>query len=936
MKEKEFFNFSLEQENDLLWSLNEVNFDYIFLYEATTDRAKIYKIQATSDAEPYLCEHFSSFLDNKVHPDDIPILEREIENIQYFKPEVFVEVRLKETNGRRFRWHSIHMRLAEVGGSYIYVGSSTFVDSRKDKENDLFLKAHHDPLTGLYNKVTIYELVRDYLKKYPNTEAAMIVLDIDSFKWFNDCLGHMYGDEIIKEVADRLCHVFNDNALVGRIGGDEFLVFIHSFSTEAVILDSLNSLSNLLNMISLGRRDCLNITYSAGIAMYPGCAETYEELFKKADVALYYVKNHGKNGIHFYTDDLRENCQAQFISEIKDATVRNEEKPTIIQFAFQLLNDSTDVNNAINLLLYKMQSEFGLEAIYIYKLSETSDSVKCIFENVRDSRYSQYNNSVCFSKKALSTHLDKMRGQPFGMVYDITDSENRNQGIEYYRNEAYKSYLHVDLRLFSKTIGCIDYIAGKDTSFWTDAISNEFVSVSNLLAVCLYYGDKVKMVESSLLKYNTCDSLTGLLKEESFVDAAGRAVADKRVCERLAVVYCDISNFKYINEVYGYIVGDHILKDMADYLTNEVKNVVCAGRFYSDNLLAIYKFSSMDSDETITAAVDAINSELSAFLGRKYSINGLFVRCGVYIIDDNHTEPLWAVSNANMARKLAKSEKRSHCVLFDKKMYEKRKRQIEFIQKLDSAIENDEFYICLQPKVSGNDNNIVGAEALVRWKPDDRTEILPGDFVPAFEKNGNISKLDFYVYEKCFAYIRKRLDENKKVVPISMNVSQVDLQLPDFVPRLRTLIEKYNVPAQYIELELTESTYLENIKDISGTVSEIRSMGIRIGMDDFGTGYSSLTALNDLQVDLLKIDRIFMKNSSLKESDKTIIKFIIEMARNLRLQVVCEGVETPEQRKFLNEVGCNLHQGFYYSKPVSLDIFTDYLENEEAFFAKIS
>jgi len=383
-------------------------------------------------------------------------------------------------------------------------------------------------------------------------------------------------------------------------------------------------------------------------------------------------------------------------------------------------------------------------------------------------------------------------------------------------------------------------------------------------------------------------------------------------------------------------VGDRILSDMAGFISQDIKNVLCAGRFYSDNILFIKEFENDISDEALVRKVESIGEVLSNHLSNKFNINNVSVRTGIYIIPSSNTDALLSISNANMARKFAKASKGARCVLFNQEMFEKRKRQIEYIQRLDEAIQNEEFYIVLQPKVSGVYNRLEGAEALARWKMADGREIYPEEFVPAFEKDGSIVKLDFYIYEKVMAYLRRRLDENKKVLPISMNVSRAHMFSDDFVERFKKLIDKYQVPTQYLELEITESIYLENMSSFNSMIESLRMLGIKISMDDFGSGYSSLNVLNDLKIDLLKIDKIFMKDETLKESDKTIIRFIIDMAKQLSVRVLCEGVETQSQRNFLNEAGCELHQGYLYSKPVMISAFDDYLDNEDILFAKVS
>ncbi len=586
-------------------------------------------------------------------------------------------------------------------------------------------------------------------------------------------------------------------------------------------------------------------------------------------------------------------------------------------------------------MLYRIRNEYDLEAIHLNELDSKNMRTEVTYEIAKENRPVWLGRRVEFSHKALKKFEEEEDKNGGYIVYDFKASKNPHfgNGIEEWR--GIESVLHVSMRLFSKNCGNIEFISNHEASIWTQKKIDEIISVCNLLTVCLYYSGKVLKAQSEVSKYADLDPLTGLMKEDCFVEASSKLIASKANNSKLAIVYSDISNFKYINEAYGYVTGDKLLSDVGDYVSNRVAGVLCAGRFYSDNILRIQEFPKDLSDENLLHAVEDETSQLSNYLSKKFKINNIIVRAGVYIIPNNHADTLQSISNANMARKLAKASKGANCIVFDQEMFEKRKRQIRYIQALDDAIKNNEFYIVMQPKVSGSSNRLVGAEALARWKMSDGTEVYPDEFIPAFEKDGSVVKLDFYVYEKVMAYIRERLDAGKKVLPVSMNVSRAHMLTDDFVPKFKALIDKYQVPTQFLELEITESIYLENLSYFNAMIEELRLMGVRISMDDFGSGYSSLNALNDLKIDLLKIDKIFMKDETLKESDKTIIRFIIDMAKNLSMKVLCEGVETESQREFLNDAGCDLHQGYLYSKPVTIPVFNDFIDNEDILFARV-
>lgn len=934
--EKDISKSQANEELEILRLISSVNFDFTFLLNLEKDEGAITRYIEGQASEPVVIEHFKDYIIGKVHPDDLSVIEKEFRKASQAVSNLGFEIRIKETNGRRYRWHCVRMCISKSNEGLCYVGSTSYIDSRKNKESELAIKARQDPLTGLLNKVVTQENVNTYIKKHPESEGALIVFDIDNFKNYNDCMGHLFGDEVIKEVATKIRRVFSKDSFVGRIGGDEFLVYVKDIEDVTVIVRRMGELRDSVNDITLGQRSHFRITLSIGISLFPDMGNDFDSLFRAADMALYSIKNNGKNSYAFYTEELyNEEVIREGEARLEQATVELKEPDSLTNFAFNLLNESENVSSAINLLLYRIQNDYDLEAIHLHELDLKNMRTDVTYEISKENRPSLLGKRFEFSYKAFKTDEEAERANGGYVIYDFTDENTADPGNGITSWEGIGSMLHISMRLFSKKRGCIDLVSNQGGRIWTKKKIEEIVSVCNLLTVCIYYSGKVQRAEQEVSRYTDYDSLTGLMKEDHFIDAATKVISSKDDNAKLAVIYCDISNFKYINEAYGYMVGDRILTDVADYISNKIKGVLCSGRFYSDNILCIQEFQKGISDERLAKQVEDYNETLSEYLSKKFRINNISVRTGIYIIPNNNADVLQAISNANMARKLAKSQNGSRCVVFDQEMFEKRKRQIRYIQALDSAIENNEFYILMQPKVSGSSNRLVGSEALVRWRMEDGTEVFPDEFIPAFEKDGSITKLDFYVYEKVMAYLRERLDSGKKVLPVSMNVSRAHLLGNDFVKKFVALIDKYQIPTQFLELELTESIYLENLSSFNSIIEELRILGIRVSMDDFGAGYSSLSALNDLKIDLLKIDRIFMKDDKIKDSDKTIIRFIIEMAKNLSMKVLCEGVETDEQRRFLNEAGCEFHQGYLYSKPVSISLYNDYIDNEDILFARV-
>ena len=249
-------------------------------------------------------------------------------------------------------------------------------------------------------------------------------------------------------------------------------------------------------------------------------------------------------------------------------------------------------------------------------------------------------------------------------------------------------------------------------------------------------------------------------------------------------------------------------------------------------------------------------------------------------------------------------------------------RKIDKIEsEMNNALKTGEFKMYLQPKWDIVKDQLVGAEALVRWIKPDGTIVFPSNFIPIFENNGFIEKLDFFMLETVCREMKKRMDKGLSVCPVSVNQSRLLLHNPEYVNNVSKILRTYSIPRKYIELELTETVFLDDREKMLEMMNQLKEQHVRLSMDDFGSGYSSLNLLKDIPFDVLKIDREFFSEAITSESSTWILRKIVEMAEGLGIEVICEGVETDEQIEILRTVGCHLVQGYYYSKPISLEEF---------------
>lgn len=427
------------------------------------------------------------------------------------------------------------------------------------------------------------------------------------------------------------------------------------------------------------------------------------------------------------------------------------------------------------------------------------------------------------------------------------------------------------------------------------------------------------------------DILTGLDRYEEFLEKLQIEI-DKLNGYRIAIIYTDIKHFKYINDTYGYQRGDMLLKEFVDKVTENNTYLLCAARVYSDNIVMAVRLENGIPNDEFRKFIQGQNQELENSFRERYLSARLKFCTGISIIsrDDRRLDPATSVSNANLARKIAKEMEEDCCVLFDKTMLEGIKREVEITSSVSRAMKNGELKVYYQPKMETNTLRIIGAEALIRWQKPDGTFMYPDEFIPLVERSGQIVELDYYVYREVFRFIAGRLSENKTIVPISVNVSRAHLNKMGILPYVRSLFEEYQIPSDLIEFELTESIYIKNTKKALALIDGLHEMGTKVSMDDFGSGYSSLNLLSRLPIDIIKLDKVFLQNydgkNMLRENDKIIISCVVDMARKLQITSLCEGVETLEQSDYLSQIGCEIQQGYYFSKPIPQSDFEEFMD----------
>lgn len=429
-----------------------------------------------------------------------------------------------------------------------------------------------------------------------------------------------------------------------------------------------------------------------------------------------------------------------------------------------------------------------------------------------------------------------------------------------------------------------------------------------------------KELEEKLLRQDAYDSLTGIYNKKTFYQQAD-ALLKEQVQRVFEVIYLDVERFKLINDLFGETVGNELLLYLAQCLRDICIEDCVYGRLQSDNFALCFPAEN-DNRERV---IQEIQNKVKQFPLHYRIIVGF----GVYQVTDRNLSVSSMCDRARMAFRQIQGKYMVSCGVYDERMRQRIVAEQEIVNEMERALSERQFEVYFQPKYDLGTENIRGAEALVRWRHPTKGMMPPAEFIPVFERNGFIMKLDEYIWDSVCAFLRKSLDAGIEPLPISVNMSRFDLYNEKLCDILTGIIQKYDVDPKLLGLELTESAYMENPQQIIEITKKLQSHGFVILMDDFGSGYSSLNMLKDVMVDVLKIDMHFLDNEDDSGRGSNILNSVIRMAKWLQIPVIIEGVETKKQADFLRTTGCSCVQGYYYSRPVPLADYEKLLTKTE-------
>lgn len=898
----------------------------------------------------------------------------------------------------------------------------TDIDERKKSSFKLRYESEFDQLTDVYNKKSAETKIIQCLRE-PAGLRAFLILDLDNFKEINDSYGHKAGDETLILFAAHLKAVFYNHCIVGRFGGDEFIVLMERISTDQEVDEALMILYRKLQ-----EDKRYGIKFSAGITLIKGSVD-YETVFEQADKTLYQVKNSQKGVYQYYNrevnprPDIKE-LQALKTAERADAGYENLELMEKKDFdtylgefgdiAYLVDPDNYDLilgNQAFydrvgftksqcrGKKCYEImqrrktpcpfcaRANWSKDKFYLWKDMNTALEQEFLIKN----RLITWKQQVVLLAIAVDISNDKSIVD--SLESHATESHFLLSGIQHMQecmdfNEAMQSILETICHFFKVYQAGIwmmdeqsglyalnsEWSAGDSNDVWTwsgeeaavlsawlsaqkwsgpvslenpqamigesfdmyqlmqghhvqnqrwihleehgeeygclviNNINANFQNVSFLESLSGFIVNEIKRnrLLQATLHANRYDLLTDVLNRNSYENNLPHYQKD--AVHSLGVIVANIDNLKKINEDYGTITGDQYIRHLAN-LMKMIFTQTDIYRFNGDEFLLI----SVDSEkamleEKVQKLRDKIekNENFSVSLGFSWDS----VECNLTALI--HT-----------ADNVMKLNKKRH---YDEMHGSDDIQHRQLLRNLIKQIQRGEYVIYLQPKYHLQDHQGIGAEALIRQRHPELGILPPSEFIPVLESNGIIRYIDLFVLEEVCRLLQKW---NRDDFIISLNFSRVTLMEDDIINSMKKILDHYDFPRKCLEIEMTESTVEHCPAMLYKTVQGIRDLGLRISLDDFGIRYSNLSVLNDIRFDTLKLDKSLIKTLVSEQRSRIILRNVIQMCRELDIEMIAEGVETSRQEDILKSLDCPNGQGYLFARPIPVkDFEADFILNQ--------
>ena len=738
--------------------------------------------------------------------------------------------------------------------------------SKRAKESEL--AATIDPMTGVKSKHAYLTKEREInagISGSNGRDFAVAVCDVNGLKKINDTLGHKAGDEYICKASEMICDIFQHSP-VYRTGGDEFVVILtdRDYAVRRELMKVLHDRS--VSHISTG-----GVVVSGGLSDFtPGEDASFHHVFERADALMYEEKQLLKGLGSITRDETPEEDE----KPVDQASILNVQKKIMVV-----------EDEEVNRLMLGNALEADYEILY------AADGIEAM--QLADQHQSE------LALMLLDLQMPRMNGM------EVLRAIKKDSALKHIPIIVLTADQQAELECLK--IGAVDFIP-KPYPAW------EIVKAR--VDRCIELSESRETIKST-----ERDSLTKLYNIDYFLRFVG--MYDTHYPDMaMDCVVVDINQFHMINERYGKVYADEILRKVGERIRTVARKVGGVGcRQGADTFLLYCPYVEDHTPLMNRLSEDLAEDEVVA--------NRVRLRMGVYQQVDKELDIERRFDRAKMAADTVKGGNARAIGIYNDEMHKAALYRDRLLEDFRTSVKNGRFKVYFQPKYDIRPGSpvLASAEALVRWDHPELGMISPAQFIPLLEDSGLILELDQFVWHETAARIREWKDKFGFSVPVSVNVSRIDMLNPNLKGIFNEILTEFDLSTRDIMLEITESAYTGESEQVLSTARELRGMGMgfRIEMDDFGTGYSSLGMLRKLPIDALKLDMSFVRSAFGETRDVRMIELIIDIAEYLHVPVVAEGVETEEQLIALKELGCDYVQGYYFSKPVPAPDFERFL-----------
>lgn len=735
-------------------------------------------------------------------------------------------------------------------------------ERKLQQEQGLRYRAEVDRETGLWNKETTERMISTFLREHSEENYAFLMFTIDNFENIAKQEGRLVEEQLLGIVSEVLGDHFRHTDLVGRIGHGDFVALAANVSDEETVRRKIASLTD---MIKRNKSYALptRLSLSIGFTMSDGQNADYDYLYGQAEEALNKVRALRKGRIYEYGNRYPE-IQNDYCGSDK----------TILVVEDDLLNRRIVVDNLSD-EYHVLEAKNGQEALDI--LNHSIGQIDGII---------------------LDLEMPVMNGYEFLKIVQADESyKNIPVIIATAHNEA-------DNETQTLQLGVWDYVTkpfhmGILKQRLRNAVIHSQLTAFNQLEYLAEY-----------------DQLTGIYNKGKFFEMT-RDLLLAYPNEDFVFIRMDIENFKLVNSYFGTSEGDRLLRRIGEACRDYAKEHTKMTYGYMQADIFCFCVPFTDAEKLNKKLEDS--HQAFERLCENFKI---IPKYGLYVIVDKTMNMDEIYDRAIVAARSSKKNYICTFAYYEEKMLADLERESVIAREMLPALDSGQFIVYYQPKYETKTNYPNGAEALIRWKHPEKGMISPGEFIPVFEKNGFITRLDYFVWEEVCKFLSNWKKLGIPLAPISVNVSRMNLYNPKIVEHLKGLVDRYDLPVEMLNLEITETAYTENPIVMHQAIADLRELGFVVMMDDFGSGYSSLNMLKDLSMDVLKVDMKFLPDKMTARAER-ILASIVRMAKWLEMQVVVEGVEKTEQVRFLQQVGADYIQGYFYAKPMPAEEYQE-------------